>query len=50
MPVVSEDIWRILYTVSRYLFPLLAVSLVFLVLFYLLSESAKRREKARSLP
>ena len=50
MPVVSEDVWRILYTVSRYLFPLLAAALVFLVLFYILSESAKRREKIRSLP
>ena len=50
MPVVSGDIWKILYTVSRYLFPLLAVCLVFLVLFYILSESRNRREKVRGLP
>ena len=50
MPVVSEDIWNILYTVSRYLFPLLALSLVFVLLLYVLSESANRRERIRSLP
>ncbi len=50
MPVASEDVWKILYSVSRYLFPLLAVSLFFLVLFYILSESRKQREKARGLP
>ena len=50
MPVASEDVWKILYTVSRYLFPLLALSLVFLILFYILSESRNQREKARSLP
>ena len=50
MPVASEDVWKILYSVSRYLFPLLAVSLFFLVLFYILSESRSRREKARGLP
>ena len=32
MPVASEDVWKILYAVFRYLFPLLAVSLFFLVL------------------
>ena len=50
MPVVSADIWKILYTVSRYLFPVLAVSLVFLILLYILSESRIRREKLRTLP
>ena len=50
MPVVSGDVWKILYTVSRYLFPLLAVCLVFLVLFYILSDSRNRSEKVRSLP
>ena len=50
MPVVSGDIWKILYTVSRYLFPLLAVCLVFLVLFYILSDARDRREKVRGLP
>ena len=50
MPVVSGDIWKILYTVSRYLFPLLAVCLVFLVLFYILSDARNRRDKVRSLP
>ena len=50
MPVVSADIWKILYTVSRYLFPVLAVSLVFLILLYILSESCIRREKLRTLP
>ena len=44
MPVASEDVWKILYTVSRYLFPLLALALFFLVLFYILSESQARRE------
>ncbi len=50
MPVVSEDIWSILYTVSRYLFPLLALSLVFVLLLYVLSESSNRRERTRGLP
>ena len=50
MPVASEDVWKILYTVSRYLFPLLAIALFFLVLFYILSESRNRREKVRGLP
>ena len=50
MPVVASNIWNILYTVSRYLFPFLAVSLVLLLLFYLLSESRIRREKTRMLP
>ena len=50
MPVVPENIWNVLHTVSRYLFPLLALSLVFLVLFFILSESANRRERVRSLP
>ena len=50
MPVASEDVWKILYSVSRYLFPLLAVSLFFLVLFYILSESRNRRERVRGLP
>ena len=50
MPVVPENIWNVLYTVSRYLFPLLALSLVFLVLFFILSESANRRERIRGLP
>ena len=50
MPVASADVWNILYTVSRYLFPLLAVSLVFLVLFFILSDSRIRREKVHHLP
>ena len=50
MPVASEDVWKILYSVSRYLFPLLAVSLFFLILFYILSESRNRRERVRGLP
>ena len=50
MPVASADVWKILYTVSRYLFPLLAVLLVFLILFYILSESRNRRERVRTLP
>ena len=50
MPVAPDNIWSVLYTVSRYLFPLLACSLVFLVLFYILSESAARRERIRHLP
>jgi len=50
MPVASADVWNILYTVSRYLFPLLAVSFVFLVLFFILSDSRIRREKVHHLP
>ena len=50
MPVASADVWKILYTVSRYLFPLLAVLLVFLILFYILSESRNRRERVRTRP
>ncbi len=50
MPVASENVWRILYTVSRWLFPLLAAALVFLILLHILSESRNRREKIRSLP
>ena len=50
MPVASADVWKVLYTVSRYLFPVLAVSLVFLVLFFILSESRIRREKVHNLP
>ena len=50
MPAVSEDVWRILYAVSRYLFPLLALILVFLVFFYVLSEGRSRRERVRGLP
>lgn len=50
MPVVSGEIWNVLYTVSRYLFPLLALAVVFLILFFTLSEGRLRREKARSLP
>ena len=50
MPVVSGEVWNILYTVSRYLFPLLALAAVFLILFYTLSEGRLRREKTRSLP
>ena len=50
MPVISEEIWNILYTVSRYLFPLLALILVILILFYILSEGRLRREKVRGLP
>lgn len=50
MPVASSDVWNVLYTVARYLFPLLSVSLAVLFLFYILSESRLRREKVRSLP
>ena len=50
MPVASSDVWNVLYTVARYLFPLLSVSMVLLILFYILSESRLRREKIRSLP
>ena len=32
MPVLSADIWKVLCTISRYLFPVMAASLVFLVL------------------
>ena len=50
MPVLSADVWKVLCTVSRYLFPVMAASLVFLVLSYILSESRIRREKIRTLP
>lgn len=50
MPVASEQVWNILYTVSRYLFPFLAAALVLLVLFYILSESKNRLEKVRAIP
>ena len=50
MPVASEQVWNILYTVSRYLFPLMTAALVLLVLILILSESRSRREKVRGLP
>ncbi len=50
MPAASPEIWRILYAVSRYLFPLLCFGIVLLVLFYILSASRARRESVRSLP
>ena len=50
MPVASEEVWRVLYMVSRYLFPLLAFILVFLIFFYILSEGRIRNEKVRSIP
>lgn len=50
MPVASAEIWRILYAVSRYLLPVLAVVLFLLVLFYSLSDSHMRHETIRSLP
>ena len=50
MTAASPQVWDILYTVSRYLFPFLAVCLVLLVLLYILSESHARRDSVRSLP
>ena len=50
MPVASDNVWTILYTVSRYLFPFLAVILVVLIFFYILSEGHSRRDRIRSLP
>ncbi len=50
MPVVSEDIWRILYTVSRYLLPFLAVLTILLIFFFIISESRSMRESIRRLP
>lgn len=50
MPAASADVWRILYTVSRYLFPLLAVFLVLVILAYILSESRKQKDRTRNLP
>ena len=50
MPVAASNIWNILYSVARYLFPVLAVLLVLLLFFYFLSESRIRREKLRMLP
>ena len=50
MPVASPEVWSVLYTVSRYLFPLMAVGMILLVLFYILSASHARRESAAALP
>ena len=50
MAVDSAEIYRILFTVSRWLFPFFAVLLVLYVLIWLVSDSAERREKKRSLP
>ena len=50
MPAASPGIWGILYSVLRYLFPFLALSAVFLILLFILSEARTRREKVRSLP
>lgn len=50
MPVASDDVWRIVYTVSRYLFPVLAFILALLILFWILYEAGLRKEKARNLP
>lgn len=50
MPVVSADVYRILFAVSRYLLPLIGVLMVFFALFWLLSESRNRREMIRNLP
>ena len=47
---MSADVWRVLHTVSCYLFPFLAVLSVLLILSYILTESLRRREKVRSLP
>lgn len=50
MPVASDNIWRVLYSISRYLFPLMAIVLLFLVLFFVLSDNASHRERKRDLP
>jgi len=50
MPVVSDSTWRVVYSASRYLFPFLALILVFLLFFWILHESHLHREKARNLP
>ena len=50
LPAASPGIWGILYSVLRYLFPFLALSAVFLILLFILSEARTRREKVRSLP
>ena len=50
MPVASEDVWRVVFIVSRYLFPILALALVLLILFWVLDESRLRHEKAGNLP
>ena len=44
------DVLGILHTVSRYLFPLLAVVITVLAFLYFLTEIRNRREKVRSLP
>ncbi len=50
MPAASPGIWDVLYTVSRYLFPFIALAAVFLILLFILSEARNRREKVRGLP
>ena len=50
MPVVSEDVYRILFTLSRYLFPFLAAMMLLFAAVWLLSESRFRRDRVRSLP
>ena len=50
MPVASVEVWRILYAVSRYLFPVLAAVTVFLVFLYMLTDSHARHDMVRSLP
>lgn len=50
MPVVSSDIYKILFTVSRWLFPALAIFIVLFTFLWLFSESLRRRERIRNLP
>ncbi len=50
MPVVSADLYRVLFTVSRYLFPLLACLIVLFSLAWIITEARVRRENIRHLP
>ena len=50
MPAASGDVYKILYSVGRYLLPVLALLLVLIVLAFIISEAHARRERVRGLP
>nr|AHF25654.1 hypothetical protein [uncultured bacterium Contigcl_30] len=50
IPVVSSGVYTALFTVSRYLFPFLAVLMLIFFLLWLLSDHRARRDRIRNLP
>lgn len=50
MPAASGDVYKILYSVGRYLLPILGLLLVLVVLAFVISEAHARRERVRGLP